>query len=152
MSNFNFIKTDRIEFHNGGVLDGAILASAFSRIRFTETNVSNLLTHGVNSGTGSSQDYVFHNFDSATNTDLSNAVGMGVILFETQTDAYYPESSFLSFPNGTIFRFVNSSNLDVNIGYVKNTNTFTIVTIVSGEALRILKPRNSNSFISLMGI
>jgi hypothetical protein len=95
---------------------------------------------------GGSAVYEFVNWVSNDDTLLSAATNMSVIYITTDEGTVsFQSANFASFAIGTIFRFANFYSKNVAIA-VDGTPEVIIVTIVPGEAVRLIKTANPAQF------
>jgi hypothetical protein len=118
----NNVVVNRIDFKEGGSIDGGLLSQILARIRNLEFK---------NSGIGRIEEFV-----DSTATPLVSAVS-NILVFtqSTSTTKKYFNSDI---PTETFFKFGNTSTLNVDI-YPNNTvGSSILASIVPGEFVKII--------------
>ena len=118
----NNVVVNRIDFKEGGSLDGGLLSQILARIRNLEYK---------NSGIGRIEEFV-----NSTDTPLISAVS-NILIFNQSTTAVkkYFNSDI---PSETFFKFGNTSNVNVNIYPDDEIGSPIIASIVPGEFVKII--------------
>lgn len=127
----NNVLVNRIDFREGGSLDGALLSQILSRIRNLEIKNSGLVK--------------ISEFVNSVETPLNLAIP-NILVF---TSASESEKKFFNqdVPNETILKFGNTTNLNVDIYPDDEPLSEKIITVVPGEFVKIIKHEN-NSIIT----
>jgi hypothetical protein len=132
LNNNKRILVGRIDFANGGSLDGELLSELLLRLRRLESRTSPPIPPGNVS-------YEFIDYDATTANWIDNQLQTYpavIIVFSFTTDTTI-ESTYLGsgLPDQTYFRFSNHGT--ANIMLTDGTNE--IVTVVPGENIKIMK-------------
>lgn len=136
------LSVGRVDFREGGTLDGPLLNQTLFRLRTAETEIAELKS-GSTSAT-----LQFVDFVSESETPISLAIS-GVLVINTGTTSVDSED-FASAVTGTTYRFGNNSLVNVTINSITTPTTTTLLTLVPGEYSRLIKL--SSGWLPLFGI
>jgi len=119
------IEVKRIDFENGGTLDGPLLAQLLRRLRVAEQRLATVQQPPPAAGDLQTVEYTT---GTAFSLGLTN-----ILVFRTGTTIQAPE--LLTAPVNTVYHLWNQSNAEVAIG----NGTTILLRIVPGEAVKFFR-------------